>query len=99
MRIRKSQLRKLISEVINTWKPNHYTSYDDPWSVENDDGMDLDVQSYANLDGTTSVKIVCGWNNEYDQPLRVFKSEDDAGVYINKKTDEIYRAYLNSGDL
>lgn len=98
-RIKKSQVRILIREIINTWRKNYYTKYDDPFDVEDEYLMDLDVQKYANVDGTWTVKINCGWDDSLSEPMRVFKSTEDAEAYSEKKTQDIYRAYLNSGNL
>lgn len=98
-RIKLRSLRKVIRESINTWRANHYTSYDDPFGIEDEYDMELDVQKYANTDGTWSVKIICGWDPSLSEPLKVFKTGDDANAYANRKSNDIYRAYLNSGNL
>jgi len=98
-RIRRSQLHNIIREVINTWHRNYHTSYDDPFNIENDYDMDIDVQKYANVDGTWSVKINCGWDDSLSEPLRVFKTGNDADAYTSKKTQDIHKAFLNSGSL
>lgn len=99
MIIKKSKLRKLIYEVINNWRKNFYTPYDDPFGIEDEYGMDFDIQKYANADGSWSVKINCGWDDEYSEPLRIFKAEADAEAYSNKKQEIAYRGYLNKKDL
>ena len=98
-RIKKNTLRNVIKEVINTWRKNYYTAYDDPFDIEDEYNMELDVQKNANTDGTWSVKIDCGWDESLSEPLRVFKTGDDADAYANKKSSDIYRTYLNSGNL
>ena len=98
-RIKKNTLRNVIKEVINTWHKNYHTAYDDPFNIEDEYNMELDVQKNANTDGTWSVKIDCGWDESLSEPLRVFKSGEDADAYANKKFDDIYKAYLNSGKL
>jgi hypothetical protein len=99
MIIRKSKLRKVIYEVINTWRKNHYTAYDDPFGIEDEYDMDLDVQKYANANGSWSVVIDCGWNDKFTEPLRVFKTENDAEAYSDKKSEIAYRAFLQTKDL
>jgi len=98
-RIKRNTLRKIIRESINTWRRNHHTSYDDPFGIEDEYDMEFDVQKHANVDGTWSVKIDCGWDPSLSEPLRVFKTGDDADAYANKKSSDIYRSYLNSGNL
>ena len=99
MIIKESTLRSIIRETINTWHKNHYTSYDDPWNVEDEYEMDVDVQNYSNVDGTHSVKIDCKWDPTLSEPVRVFKTQEDANAYQDKKLSNIYRSYLNSGNL
>ncbi len=99
MKIKKSKLRQLIQEAINTWHKNFYTDYNDPFGVEDQSGMDLDIDQYANSDGSWSVQIHCGFDETLSEPLRVFKTEDDAGAYVRRKEDDIYRSYINSGQL
>ena len=98
-RIKINVLRNIIRESINTWRKNHHTSYDDPFGIEDAYDMELDVQKYANTDGSWSVKINCGWDDSLSEPLRVFKTGDDADAYANRKSSDIYKAYLNSGNL
>ena len=98
-RISSKKLRIVIREAINTWQRNYYTSYDDPFDVEDEYNMGLDIQRHANVDGTWSVKINCDWDASLNEPLRVFKTGEDAEAYANKKSDSIYRAYLNSENL
>lgn len=97
IRLKRTHLRQVIREVINTWHRNHQTIYDDPFGIEDHHEMDLDIQQHINPDGTWAVKIVCGWDDSFSEPLRVFKTKEDAGFYINSKSDAIYRAYINSG--
>lgn len=99
VRIKKSHLKRVISEIINTWHRNHYTPYDDPFDVEGYYGLDLDVQRFANPDGSCSIKIVCGWDSSLNEPTRNFKTQADADAYVNRKVDEIWRAYINSGTI
>lgn len=98
-RIKKSVLRKVIQESINTWRKNYHTPYDDPFGIEDEYEMELDVQKYANTDGTWSVKINCGWDDSLSEPLRIFKTGEDANAYADKKSSDIYQKYLNSGNL
>ncbi len=97
MKITKNSLRQLIREVINTWHKNYYTAYDNPYSYE--DYPEIDIQKYANNDGTWGVVIDCEFDDSLSEPLRVFKTEEDASVYARKKADNIHRAYINSGEL
>jgi len=90
-------LRKLIREVINTWHKNYYTAYNDPFSYE--DYPEVDIQQYMTHDGSWSVEIVCGFDDSLSEPVRIFKTEEDAQTYSRKKADDIHRAYINSGEL
>ena len=99
MKLTKSTLRKLIRETINTWHANHYTPYDDVFDPEDYMKDDVDVQKYVNSDGSWSVVINCLFDDTLSEPLRVFKSEEDAEAYSSKKVDVIHRAYINSGEL
>ncbi len=97
MKLTRSNLRKLIREVINTWHANHHTPYDD--IIDPEDYVGIDVQKYVNSDGSWSVVINCEFDDSLSEPLRVFKAEEDAEAYSRKKTDIIQRAYINSGEL
>jgi hypothetical protein len=99
MRITKRRLRRIIHETINTWQKNVYHDYNDPFAVEDHPTMDLDINHYPNADGSWAVEIECGFDKSLSEPLRIFKTEEDASTYANKKEDIIYRAYLNSGEL
>ena len=99
MKMTKNQLRFLIREYINTWKKNYYTAYDDPFNVEDRSEMDVDIDMYPNVDGSWAVVIDCGFDESLSEPLRVFKTEEDAGAYVQKKEDVIHRAFINSGEL
>ena len=99
MKMTKNRLRSLIREYINTWQKNYYNSYDDPFSVDDHPMMDLDINMYPNVDGSWGVEIECGFDESLSEPLRVFKTEEDAGAYAKKKEDVIYRSFINSGEL
>ena len=93
-----TKLRKLIrEEIINTWRKNYYTAYNDPFSYE--DYPEVDIQQYMNHNGGWSVEINCEFDDSLSEPVRVFKTEEDAQAYSRKKSDIIHRAYLNSGEL
>ena len=98
-RVRKSVLRNIIRESINTWHKNYHTPYDDPFGIEDEYDMELDVQKHANTDGSWSVKINCGLDNSLSEPLRIFKTGEDADAYADRKSSDIYKKYLNSGNL
>ena len=97
MKLTKHNLRKLIREVINTWHKNYYTPYNDPYSYE--EYPEVDIQQHANNNGTWGVRIECEFDNSLSEPLRVFKSEEDAAAYSRRKAEDIHKAYLNSGEL
>ena len=97
MKLTRTKLRKLIRETINTWHKNYYTAYDDTYSYE--DYPSVEVDKYINHDGSWSVVIHCEFNPDLSEPMRVFKTEEDASAYSKKKSDEINRIYLNSGNL
>ena len=97
MKLTRNNLRCLIREVINTWHKNYYTAYDNPYSYE--DYPEVDIQKYANHDGTWGVKINCEFDDSLSEPLRVFKTEQDASDYSRKKADTIHRAYINRDEL
>ena len=99
MIITKRQLRRIIHETINTWRKNFYHDYNDPFSVDDHPMMDLDINHFANANVTWSVEIDCGFDTSLSEPLRVFKTEEDANSYARKKEDIIYRAFINSGKL
>lgn len=97
MKLTETALRKLIRETINTWHANHHTPYDD--ILEPEEYVEIDVQKYVNSNGSWSVVINCDFDETMSEPLRVFKTEEDADSYSRKKVDVIHRAHINSGEL
>ena len=97
MRLTEANLRKLIRETINTWHANYHTGYDG--TIEMEDYAEVDVQKYVNGNGSWSVVISCEFDDTLSEPVRVFKTEEDANTYSRKKIDNIHREYINSGKL
>jgi len=72
---------------------NYHTINNMPYSME--DNKDIDIDVYANSDGTWTAKVASKINPSWSTPLRVHKDEYSAQAWVQKNVDIITRKQLN----
>jgi len=95
MKIKLSSLRYIIRESINTWHANYHTKDNMPYGYEDYPGVDVEQTMDANS-GAWSVIITCTFDDSLSEPVRVFKTEEDASAYSKKKSEELHNIWLQT---
>ena len=66
-----------------------------PYGYEDYPGVDVEQTMDAN-NNAWSVIITCTFDDSLSEPLRVFKTEEDASAYSRKKAETIHNMWLQT---